>query len=181
MKSSTTQAVDFILTDEGPEFNKGGSEPGGGSKFGVSLTVMRELNKGATLDSLSVLTRDEASKVYSSHILPQVRFDELPVGVDYRFADIRVNLGQTGAVNLLELIAQRWPLTGKMDDDLVAKAHLFDPSALVFALSAAWIAKKHESPNWNPSPQTKTGYGHGWINRNINALRRAMLMLGGKT
>lgn len=180
MKTSIDSTLDFILQDEGAEFNKGGSEPGGGSKYGVSLTVYREVRPGATLDDLSGLTRADAEHIYASHILPQIRFDELPVGVDYRFADIRVNLGQTGAVNLLELIAGRWPLTGKMDDALVTFCSLHKPDALVLSLSAAWIAKKHESPNWGPSPQTKTGYGHGWSNRNVAATRRAGKMLGWK-
>lgn len=176
MKTSTDQTVEFILQDEGAEFNRGGSEPGGGSKYGVSLTVYREVLPGATLDNLAGLTKAEAAHIYINHILPQIRFDELPVGVDYRFADIRVNLGQTGSVNLLELVLQRWPLTGKMDDGLIAAVRNTADS-LVLALSAAWIAKKHESPNWGPSPQTKNGYGHGWSNRNIEATRRAIGML----
>lgn len=178
MIASINQAVGFILQDEGPEFNKGGSEPGGGSKYGVSLTAYREAGHAtATLDQLSKLTKEQAAEFYINMILPQIRFNDLPVGVDYRFADIRVNLGQTGAVNLLELIAGRWPLTGKMDDELITFCSLHKPDALVLSLSAAWIAKKHESPNWGPSPQTKTGYGHGWSNRNVAATRRAMLMV----
>lgn len=181
MKTSASQTIDWILEDEGPEFNRSSGEPGGGSKYGVSLTAYREAgNPTTTLDQLAVLTKGQAAEFYLNHVLPQIRFDELPVGVDYRFADIRVNLGQTGAVNLLELVLGRWPLTGRMDDDLLAQVqrpfnHLDDDS-LILALSAAWIAKKHESPNWGPSPQTKTGYGHGWSNRNVRATQRALVI-----
>lgn len=178
MKQNTKATVDFILQDEGPEFNKGGSEPGGGSKFGISMTVLREVRPAATLDQLAVLSHDEAATIYSGHILPQIRFDDLPAGIDYRFADIRVNLGQTGAMALMDLLVQRWPMPGKMDDIVVAWLKIQDPEVVIMGLSMAWLAKKHESPNWNPSPITKTGYGHGWMNRDIAATKRALGLIG---
>lgn len=179
MKTSTMQAVNWILEDEGPEFNRNAGEPGGGSKYGVSLTAYREAgHPGFTLDQLGALTRDQAATFYTSVILPQIRFDELPVGVDYRVADIRVNLGQTGCVQLLELIAADWPFSGKFDDALLVELHKQESGALILALSAAWLAKKHESPNWGPSPQTKIGYGHGWWNRDQRAFHHALDMLG---
>lgn len=180
MKTSTMQSVNWILEDEGPEFNRSAGEPGGGSKFGVSLTAYREAGRpNFTLDQLGALTKVDAMAFYSATILPQIRFDELPVGIDYRVADIRVNLGQTGCINLLELCAGFWwPLTGKLDERLLQAVHAEEPGALILALSAAWLAKKHESPNWGPSPQTKTGYGHGWWNRDQRAFKRALGMLG---
>lgn len=180
MKSSTQQAVNWILEDEGPEFNRSAGEPGGGSIYGVSLTAYREAgHSDFTLDQLGALSRDQAAAFYSDTILPQIRFDELPVGVDYRIADIRVNLGQTGCINLLELcVGFWWPLTGKLDDRLMQAVHTEEPGALILAISAAWLAKKHESPNWGPSPLTRTGYGHGWWNRDQRAIKRALDMLG---
>lgn len=175
MKANLKATVDYILQDEGPEFNRGGSEPGGGSKYGISLTVLREVEPGATLARLGTLGMDDAGKIYATHILPTIRFDELPPGVDYRMADIRTNLGQTGSVQLLELVLGRWPLTGKFSDDMVASLRL-QPLSMIYSLSAAWISKKHESPNWGPSPITKTGYGHGWSNRNLRATQRALQM-----
>lgn len=177
MKANLEKTVSYILESEGPEFNRGGSEPGGGSKYGVSLTAYREVAAHATLDDLSRLTRQQAFDFYATHILPQVRFDDLPSGVDYRLADIRVNLGQTGATTLVELIVQRWPMTGKFDDALSAWLQSHDPKAVILLLSTAWIAKKRENVNWNPSPITKTGYGHGWTNRNIAATAQALALV----
>lgn len=180
MKADTETTVNYILDDEGPEFNAGGSEPGGGSKFGISMTVLWEVKPKATLHDLSQLTRDDAAQVYVTHIMPTIRFDELPPGVDYRLMDIRTNLGLTGCVNLLELTLGRWPLVGRLGDDLMTHVnHDVEPRLLIYALSAAWISKKHESPNWGPSPITKSGYGHGWSNRNVRATARALGMVHG--
>lgn len=178
MKADTETTVNYILDDEGPEFNAGGSEPGGGSKFGISMTVLLEVTPKALLSDLARLTRDGAAQIYVTHIMPTIRFDELPPGVDYRLMDIRTNLGLTGSLQLLELVMQRWPLTGRMSDGLMQGVLAWgEPKFLVYALSAAWVSKKHESPNWNPSPITKTGYGHGWSNRNIRATSRALGMV----
>ncbi len=174
MRANLKQTINYILQDEGPEFNRGGSEPGGGSKYGISMTVLQEVKPGAILDDLGKLGLDDAGEIYATHILPTVRFDELPSGVDYRTADVRTNLGLTGCVNLLELVVGRWPLTGKFDDNLMIALIRTDQISLVHAISAAWIAKKHESPNWETSLITRTGYGHGWTNRNVRATSRAL-------
>lgn len=176
------QALAWIDGDEGPELNVGGSEPGGSSKHGVSMTVLQEWHRShglppPTMDDMRAMDATLAGQIYTANFAVPLRFDELPSGVDYRVLDIAVNLGVSGGATALELALGLWPITGTMDDTVVAAAKLEDPRALVAALSAAWIAKKHESPNWGPSPITKTGYGHGWSNRNARATARALSLI----
>lgn len=193
MRASLAAAIPDLLVIEGSELNinppgtpAGQGEPGGASRYGVSVTALSDLRKSqgkppATVEDIRNLTADGAAEFYRLVTAASIRFEDLNAGVDYRLFDITANLGPTGGVWALELALGHWPLTGKMTDDLVATANAENPRSLVKALSAAWISKKHESPNWNPSPLTRNGYGHGWSNRNIKATARALALIGAST
>lgn len=175
MFANRQAALGYILEDEGPEFNVSPSEPGGASRYGVSVTALSDWNKRhgkppATIADVGNMTSDLASLIYGADYLDRVQFDEITSGVDYRLADISVNLGTTGGVTTLQLALGMWPLTGIMDTATLAKVASVDPKALVMALSAAWIAKKHESTSWHI-------YGHGWSNRCAAATQRAIAMV----
>lgn len=176
-------ALTFILEDEGPELNIGGSEPGGGSKYGVSMVNLIDWNKAhalsqPTLDDLAKMTPEFAGQIYTETFATPLRFNELPVGIDYRILDISVNLGLHGGGRLAQAVFGVWQGDGAMDDLTIAAISRVDPKSGVLMLGAAWIAVKRQSPNWMPSPITKTGYGHGWSNRNIKATARALAMIG---
>lgn len=181
--ANLAQALAFIDQDEGPELNVGGSEPGGSSKHGVSMTVLQEWHKAnglppPTMDDMRAVDAVLAGKIYTANFAAPIRFNDLPAGPDYRLLDISVNLGVAGGISALQLALGIWPVTGIMSDVLVALAKAKPPRELIAALSAVWVSKKHESPNWNPSPITKTGYGHGWTARNIRATARALSLIG---
>jgi len=181
--ANLARALAFIDEDEGPELNIGGSEPGGSSKHGVSMTVLQEWHQShglppPTMDDMRAVDATLAGQIYTAKFADPIRFNDLPGGVDYRLLDIAVNLGVAGGVMALELALQVWPVDGVMTDALLASSRQIDPHALIEALSAVWISKKHESPNWNPSPITRNGYGRGWTNRNIRATARAIDLIG---
>lgn len=181
MNSNRSQALQYILEDEGAEFNVSASEPGGASKYGVSVTALSDFNKRngkppATIADVGNMTPELAGQIYKADYLEPIRFNDLPSGVDYRLADIVVNLGVTGGITALQLALGMWPITGIMDAATLAMLN-GDPKAIILSLSAAWIAKKHESANWGPSPVTKNGFGHGWSARNIRATARAIAMV----
>lgn len=176
-RSNLARALAFVLEDEGPELNIGGSEPGGSSHFGVSMTVLQEWHKAhglpaPTMDDMRAVDAVLAGQIYAARFAVPIRFDDLPGGVDYRLLDIAINLGVTGGTTALQLALEMWPITGSFDDATLAEAKLADPKALVMALSATWIAKKHEAPlSW-------ATYGHGWMNRNARATARALTLIG---
>jgi lysozyme family protein len=182
MRENRDKALDYILASEDMTLNLSPNEPGGASKGGVSVDLLTDYHKKigkpkATIQDVTNLTVDDVKAVYGSMLLDPLKFDDLPHGVDYRVADIQVNSGVTGGTNILQLALGMWPLTGVMDDTTMARVKNTDAKELICLLGAAWIATKHCSPNWGPSPVTKTGFGHGWSNRRLAADEQAWSML----
>ena len=178
MKSNETAALDLIIRWEGPEVNISSEEPGGISKYGISLTTYADYCKkvklpAPTFDTISNLTESDARSFYQTEFLPAVRFDDLPSGIDIRLVDIAVNLGITGGINLLQMVMMQYPLTSSISDDLIKKINTYDPKIIIFDLSAGWISKKHTSLNWK-------GDGHGWTNRNIDLTDQTLALAGTK-
>src|ERR1700728_643532 len=108
MKVNETTALDLIIQWEGPEINQSPTEPGGISKYGISLTTYADFCKKTDIDpptfaTISALTETDARAFYQAAFLPTIRFDDLPTGVDVRLVDISVNLGLTGAIEMLEM------------------------------------------------------------------------------
>lgn len=183
MHDNLTAALGYILSDEGPELNVGGSEPGGASKYGVSVNALTDWHKqhgkpAATVADVAAMTPDLAGQIYTANFANPIRFDEMPPGADYRLLDIAVNLGVTGGITALQLAIGMWPITGVFDDRTMVAVNSVDAKSLVHALSAAWIMKKHESPGWLPHTGSANGYGHGWSNRNARATASAVSMIG---
>jgi len=182
MKANRIITLNSILQWEGSDLNTSPNEPGGASKFGISVDFLDDYHKKhgwprADIPHVALLTKDDAMLIYNEMLLDPLHFDDLPTGVDFRMADLTTNLGMTGGPNLLQLCLGMFPLTGAVDKQTINLVQAIDPKALVIALSAAWIAVKHQSPNWGPHPPiTKSGFGHGWSNRN-NAQRDAALAL----
>lgn len=163
MKETFAKCIPLILASEGSELNLSKSEPGGASKYGVSVDALTDYNRTvgrppATIDEVSGMTPDLATTVYRILFANRVRFDELPAGVDYRVLDIAINLGVTGGARLLQVALGIWPVTGKFDDGTMVAVQDYTPNALIEMLGAAWLAKKFESTGWAQS-------GHGWTNR----------------
>lgn len=173
MLANRDKVLDAIILSEGPEVNY--NDPGGASKYGVTVVSLGDYwDSKATVADAEALTEKDARDFYVNHFMPMIRFDELPSGVDYRLMDILTNSGPSGAIWLLELVLRRWPLTGKLTDDLFAEIKALDARALIMALSAAWIADKHarkdQHTGWPAS-------GHGWSNRNIRVTHDALAMV----
>jgi lysozyme family protein len=183
MKIDRAKATSLLLDSEGSELNIGGSEPGGASKYGISVDALTThnhlhgLKTIATVDDIRHMTSDLASVIYSQDFADVIHFDELPAGVDYIMLNNVANLGTHGGIKLLQAVLGDWAAPGEMDLSTMQGIELIDPATLVRMLGAAWIAKKHESPNWYPSAITKTGYGHGWTVRYMRVDLDARKML----
>lgn len=177
MQSNRDIALNLIIHWEGPEVNRSPQEPGGISKYGISLTTyaeyMQKLGRPKpTADDIANLTEDHARSFYADVFLSAIRFDDLPTGVDIRLIDISVNLGITGGINALEMVMAQYPLTGRISDQLLKLVNNYDPKAVVLALSAAWIANKHTKDSWKTN-------GHGWSNRNADMTAQCLKLIGG--
>lgn len=174
MRSNLAQSLAYIDQDEGPELNIAASEPGGSSKHGVSMTVLREWRaehglSPPTMDDMRAVDSVLAAQIYTARFASPVHFDDLPAGVDYRLLDIAVNLGVTGGIHALQR-ALDLDQSGKMDAVTIMGAIAANPATLIKALGATWLAIKKESGGW-------VKYGPGWTNRANRAESRALAML----
>ena len=182
MKINEAQAIADIVLSEGDEVNvnppntpPNQGEPGGASKFGISVVALSDfrVSKGlaaATITDVKALTEDDATAFYSGWVMPQFRFDDLPSGDDYAIFDKVTNLGLTGGISLVELTLGRLPLTGRMTDDLLVAVKAAEARTFIVALGAAWIAEKHTQPSWAID-------GHGWSNRRARVDAQALAMV----
>jgi len=174
MQTNLAQSLTYITGDEGSELNVSPDEPGGASKWGVTLTDLSEVRgKVCTVADVAALTQDDASQIYGTRFATPIRFDELPAGVDYRMLDCAVTLGVTGAINALQMCLAMWPTTGVMDAPTLAAIKAATPAVLVLQLDAAWLTWKRGL--------TLTGwskYGHGWRNRILKVRDRLPAMMG---
>lgn len=178
MRDNWPRAVSLLLVSEGSELNVGGSEPGGASRYGVSVAALSDLHGRLGLPPVTVKTIENLVEAQAGDFYQQVtaracRFDDLSVGVDYAMLDITANLGPSGGAWLLQNVLGQWPLNSTISDATVLAASLVDPKILVYALGAAWMAKKRESSGWSKS-------GHGWTNRMVRVRGDALAMTGEK-
>ena len=173
MQVNLAQSLTYITGDEGPELNVSPDEPGGASKWGVTLTDLSEVRgKVCTVADVAALTQDDASQIYGTRFAVPIHFDELPGGVDYRILDCAVTLGVTGAIEALQMCLAIWPTTGTMDAVTLASVKAATPSVLVLQLDAAWLTWKR-----GLTPTGWGKYGHGWINRVLNVRSRIAAMV----
>ncbi len=174
MRVTLAKSLAFIDGDEGSELNLSAGEPGGSSKHGVSMTVLREWHvqhglPAPTMDDMRAVDSKLAGEIYTARFSAPIHYDELPAGVDYRMLDIAVNLGVTGGIRALQIALGR-EVTGKMDAATIAAAKAADPATLIKALGATWLSIKRESGSWAKN-------GPGWTNRANRAEPRALAML----
>lgn len=177
MKATWPRSIALLMDSEGPELNIGGSEPGGASRRGVSVSAFGDLHKKlglplVTVDTIRNLTDDQAEDFYRQVTAVACRFDDLPSGVDYVMLDVTTNLGPSGGSWLLQNVLGQWPLVNTITDEVVSLTRSMSPTTLITAIGAAWIAKKHESPGWAKS-------GHGWNNRMMRVRGDALAMIEG--
>ena len=174
MQANWTKAIGWVLESEGPEVNISAGEPGGISKYGVSLQTYREhcAKHGLaepTFDTIKNLSPDDAAAFYRTAFADPIGFDLLPAGVDYRALDVEINLGTGGGLRLLSAITGQWNTIDPAS--LAAAARAIDPATLCRAIGNGWIGIKSQSPTW---PQ----HGHGWSNRNNAATANALSLIG---
>jgi lysozyme family protein len=137
----------------------------------VTFTDWRAANHQPkpTLDDLRNITLDEASQIYATKYARPIRFNELPLGVDYRALDIAVNLGAAGFVVLVQKMFNA-VTDGLHFSDVTLQEVLLTPAPqMIHKLSDAWIAVK-KTQNW-------ALYGRGWTNRNNDVTAVALAMV----
>lgn len=168
----------FVDEDEGPELNISPAEPGGSSKHGVSMTVLREWRKKRgmsppTMDDMRAINSVLAATIYSEMFALPIRFYDLHSGVNYRLLDISINLGLAGArVVLAEVLGV--DKVASYSDGVIASINALDSRDAILKLGAAWLHYKKINGGWEK-------YGRGWSARAVRAEARALSMIKTET
>lgn len=92
---SDQQILEYLVEDEGPELNVHSDEPGGASRYGVSISALsKALGRQATIQDLKDLTPQSAwDKVYVPNFWHEIGAEKLPAGLNYAAFDFAVNSG----------------------------------------------------------------------------------------
>lgn len=87
-------------------------DPGGATKYGVTLATLRGLNRDVNRDGkvdvadVRVLTRDDARQIFIEHYFRKPRLDQLPGVLHATLFDMQVNAG-ANAVRILQRLVAR--------------------------------------------------------------------------
>jgi type VI secretion system secreted protein VgrG len=96
-------SIHQVLRHEGSTFTDDPADPGGATRWGVTLETLRRVRPGATAEDVRELTREDALDVYRRLWWAPLHLD---VVVDQQLAtkilDVSVNLGVRGGVKLLQ-------------------------------------------------------------------------------
>jgi len=124
-------AFDFIMKFEGGYVNDK-DDPGGATKYGISLVFLRGVRGYATADSRTILklTRDDAKKIYKEHFWTPNRLGEIPSDLAIPVMDTAVNMGYRFAIKNLQrslnksgLVSEKLSVDGACGNKTVAAAN----------------------------------------------------------
>lgn len=104
MTASNFQAcLDIILQSEGSAFVDDPQDPGGATRYGVTLnTLTGWLGRQATIADVEALTPAAVAPIYSGDYWSPAHCPDCPVGVDLMIFDCSVNQGVGRSIRTLQ-------------------------------------------------------------------------------
>ncbi|MRX51272.1 peptidoglycan-binding protein [Paracoccus sp. S-4012] len=156
-------------------------DPGGPTKYGVTLATLKRLGLDKTGDGrvdladVKALTRSDAQRIFVEHYFRQPRIAELPLAVQPSVFDMYVNAG-ANAVKILQRLLTRMGFAAQ-DDGIVGQqtiraareAALAAPRHLADAYGIArrnyYYALGDARPASRKFARRKDGGKGGWITR----------------
>lgn len=148
----------YILKFEGGYVNDF-HDPGGETNYGITQRTYDAWNrrKGHGKKSVRDITKAEAVEIYREQYAGNVRFDDLPAGVDFAVLDFAINSGETRAVQMLQgILGVRQD--GRLGVQTLDAVSGWDAEELVQKLCDARLAFVRRLNTWKR-------YGRGWSSR----------------
>lgn len=156
-------------------------DPGGATKYGVTIGTMRslgmDLNRDGRVDVADVraLTRAQAEQIFVEHYFRRPRLAELPNQLQASVFDMYVNAGGN-AVKILQRLVTRmgFPATadGVIGPKTIAATQAADRAAPLHLADAYGIARRNyyyaladQRPASRKFARSKSGGKGGWITR----------------
>jgi len=166
--SSYDGALARLLAHEGGYVNHP-NDPGGPTKYGITLAVYRESGKpGATAQHVQAMTQAEAKAIYRRRYWDVLCGDDLPAGIDYAVFDYGVNSGPARAAKALQQLLGV-AADGRIGPVTLAAARRHDPRSIVDRLCDERLAFLKRLGTWPV-------FGTGW-SRRVADVRAAALAL----
>lgn len=171
MKHNFEQCLEWLLEHEGGYVDHP-QDPGGATKYGVTIGTMRSLGMDidgdGDVDKMDVrlLDHDDVAPVYKSKYWDKVRGDDLPSGVDWAVFDWAVNSGPSRAAKALQRAvgATRDGVIGPKTLALVASANLMEVVHHVYEERQRFYENLRGYPT----------FGRGWSRRNLETRDQAL-------
>jgi lysozyme family protein len=166
--SSYDAALARLLAHEGGYANHP-SDPGGPTKFGITLAVYRRYAKpDAKAADVKAMRAEEAKTIYRRHYWDALRCDELPAGVDCAVFDYGVNSGVGRAAKVLQRVC------GVKDDGVLGPLTMAavarqESKALIHAICDERLRFLRSLKTWRV-------FGRGW-GRRVDEVRAAALAM----
>lgn len=157
------------------------SDPGGATKYGVTIGTMRrlglDLDRDGDVDASDVrkLTQKRAVEIFKQHYFYQPKIDKLPAPLAASVFDMQVNAGRN-AITLLQRLLQKFgePVSddGVIGAQTLAAAHRVHDAAGVLLVDAYGIERRNyyyrladKRAASRKYARTKRGDKGGWIKR----------------
>lgn len=170
--------VDIIIEHEGgARFVDHPSDPGGATKWGISLSYARyqkarfDLDGDGDVDAddIRLLTREQAIEAYRDGFWNPARCGELPPGLALSVFDMAVNQGQGAAVRALQRAVGATP-DGAIGSRTIAAANARNDQAAVLTEFLARRLKRYSEID----TARLDAFALGWFRRAISIDRSAM-------
>ncbi len=171
---SIEETARAIVAREGGYVNDP-DDPGGPTKYGVTLATLRGLRPGATLADLKRLTRDEAVTIFLDRYYRAPGIDRLPEALQPPVFDMQVNAGRAAITLLQELLTDLGEpvaadgILGPQTEAAAARAWERAGGLLVDAYGIArrnwYYALADRRPSSRKFARTRDGGKGGWIRR----------------
>ena len=150
-------------------------DPGGATKYGITIHTLRTLRGQATIEDIRKLTLEQAAEIYQEHYFYAPKIDRLPVPLQASVYDMQVNAGRN-AVKLLQRLLADFDEEVGVDGNLGpqsfgATQRAFDKAGQ-FLIDAYAIARRDyyfaigdKRPRSRKYARTQAGAKGGWIKR----------------
>ncbi len=177
---SVQQLADAIVAREGERYTNDPNDPGGPTKYGVTIRTFREIEPGATISELKAITSSGAAKIFIEYYFNKPKIDLLPKPLQPSVFDMYVNAG-SNAVRILQRLLAKYGEPVAVDGGLGPATAAATSEALHDApapfqkgnfVDAYGIARRNyyfrladDRPGLRKFARTAAGGKGGWIKR----------------
>jgi lysozyme family protein len=161
----------MIIAAEGSTYTNDPLDPGGPTKFGITLRMLQRWRKGGvTAKDVEALSRAEAEAIYRAWFIRP--FAELPDGLRQNVIDMGVNAGDGRAIRLCQQLIGA-DVDGTLGPQTVALSKIRDWNDGYSVMRIAFYERLIEK---NP---TQIKWRRGWRNRALRFMAQPMSHMRG--